>query len=185
MENYVSIVFDNDAQAGRALHELWKLDSQGDVTVHGAAVIRREQNGMVDVATKETDIGARTLVGVGVGLLLGALAGPIGAAAGKVIATGTALGTGAAVGGAAGLTAEGVKSGERDQAGHEAAAFLPRGKSAVVAEVSESWTTPIDSMAQRLGGEVNRRAKDDVRRDLWEGDYTGYLYPYDYEPVYA
>ena len=185
MDNYISIVFNDDAKASQCLHELWKLDSSGDVTVHGAAVIRRETNGMVDVATKQTDIGARTLVGVGVGLLLGALAGPIGAAAGKVVATGTALGTGAAAGGVAGLTAEGVKAGERDQAGHEAAFYLPPGKSAVIAEVDETWNTPVDTMAQRLGGEVHRRAKSDVSRDMWEGDYTGYLYPYDYEPVYA
>ena len=78
-----------------------------------------------------------------------------------------------------------MKAGERDQAGHEAAFFLPPGKSAVIAEVDESWTEPIDSLAKRLGGTVYRRAKDDVNRDMWEGDYTGYLYPYDYDPVYA
>lgn len=150
MDNYVAIVFDSDAKAYDGLHALWKLDADGDVTVHGAAVIHRDASGVIDVATKETEPGVRTAVGIGIGVLLGALAGPIGAAGG----------------GAAGLT-------------------LPRGKSAVIAEVSEDWTTPIDTMAQRLGGTVYRRGKGDIRNDAWDWDYSDSLYPYDYQPTFA
>ena len=63
---------------------------------------------------------------------------------------------------------------------------MPRGKSAVIAEVSEQWTTPIDTMASRLGGSVFRRSKGGIRSDTWFGsDYPEYLYPYDYEPQYT
>lgn len=186
MDNYVAIVFDSDSKAYDGLHALWKLDTDGDVTIHGAAVIHRDKVGYVDVATKDTDPGVRTAIGVGIGALLGALAGPIGAAAGATIAAGTAAGIGAAAGGVAGLTADLTKSTEQDQAAYESGFVLPRGKSAVIAEVTEQWTTPIDNMASRLGGSVFRRAKGDVRSDMWfDSDYPEYLYPYDYEPAYA
>jgi len=185
MDNYVAIVFDNDAKAYEGLHALWNLDDSGDITVHGAAVIHRDQYGHIEVATKETDPGVRTAIGIGVGVLLGALAGPIGAAAGATVATGTAIGVGAAAGGVAGLTADAVKSDEHEQAAYETGFVLPRGKSAVMAEVSEDWTTPIDTMAARLGGKVFRRSKGDVRGDQWNADYGDYLYPYDYEPQFA
>lgn len=186
MDNYIAIVFDNDSKADDGLHELWSLDASGDITIHGAAVIHRDKFGYVDVATKDTDPGVRTAIGVGIGALLGALAGPIGAAAGATIAAGTAAGIGAAAGGVAGLTADVVKSGEHDQAALETGFVLPRGKSAVIAEVTEQWTTPIDNLASRLGGTVHRRAKGDVQSDMWfDSDYPEYLYPYDYQPVYA
>jgi uncharacterized membrane protein len=184
MENYIAIVFDNDSKAYVGLHELWKLDDDGDITVHGAAVIHRDQYGSVDVATKNTDAGLRTALGIGIGVLLGALAGPIGAAAGKVVAMGTATGIGAAAGGIAGATGDAMKEAENEQAEYESGFVLPRGKSAVIAEVSEDWTTPVDTMAQRAGGTVHRRSKDQMRKDTWDWDYSDYLYPYDYQPAF-
>ena len=177
MDNYITIVVDSDTKAYNGLHALWELDNVGDITVHGAAVVHRDQYGSMDVATKQTDPGARTAIGIGIGALLGALAGPVGAAA-------AAAGIGAATGGAIGLTADAVKSSEHDEAAYETSFVLPRGKSAIIAEVSEDWTTPIDNMAKQLGGVVYRRPKSDVRSDYWSDD-EDYLYPYDYDPVFA
>jgi uncharacterized membrane protein len=180
MEDYIAIVFDDDIKAYHALHALWHLDAEGRIIVHGAAVIRRDAYGYVDVATKDLDTGLRVAMGIGIGALLGGLAGPFGAALGP------AAGIGAAAGGLAGVAADVEKSSEREQAKLEASFMLARGKSAVIAEVSEEWTAPIDEMASRLGGTVFRRSKSDVRRDMWfDGDYPEYLYPYDYEPHYA
>jgi len=185
VDNYISIVFDNDANAAKGLHRLWQLDNDGEVTVHGAAVIHRDQFGAVNVATKQTNPGVRTAVGVGIGALLGALAGPIGAAAGATVAAGTAAGIGAAAGGVVGLTADAVKSGEHEQAAYESGFVLGKGQSAVVAEVSEDWTTPIDTAMTQLGGLVFRRPKGDVLNDSFDaGYYDNYLYPYDYEPYW-
>ncbi|HEY0798126.1 MAG TPA: hypothetical protein VGD50_03195, partial [Candidatus Baltobacteraceae bacterium] len=163
------------AEANEGLHALWNLDADGDITVHGAAVIRRDNDGQIEVATKDSDPGIRTVIGVGIGMLLGALAVPIGAAAGASIAAGAAIGLGAAVGGAVGL-----------KAAYESRFVLPRGKSAVIAEVAEPDLTPVDLLVQRLGGIVFRRTKGDLRKDEWfDTDYTDYLYPYDYEPTFA
>ena len=187
MDNYIAIVVDNDEKADAALHALWNLDAQGDITVHGAAVMHRDKYGYADVATKDTDPGVRTAIGIGLGALLGALAGPIGSAAGAAAAAaGTGAAIGAASGGVVGLTADAAKADEHEQAAFEGGFVLPKGKSAVIAEVSEQWTTPIDDMASRFGGSVYRRSKSDIKNDMWfDSDYPEYLYPYDYEPVYA
>jgi uncharacterized membrane protein len=160
MDNYVAIVFDSDEKAFEGLHTLWDLDASGDITVHGAAVIHRDKFGRIDVATKDTDPGVRTIVGVGIGALLGALAGPIGAAAGIAGAASIAAGT----------------------AANETGLAMNPGQAAVIAEVSEDWTTPIDTAMKPLGGVMYRRAKTDVRDSWFQGDYLEYLYPYDYRP---
>lgn len=186
MDNYIAVVFDTDQEAFSGLHTLWSLDDAGDIVMHGAAVIHRDNLGYIEVATKHTDPGLRTAVGVGIGALLGALAGPIGAAAGATIAAGTAAGIGAAAGGIVGLTADAVKSGEHEQAAYESRFVMNPGQSAVVAEVAETWTTPIDTAMARLGGVVFRRPKSDVLSDSFSDDYyADYLYPYDYDPYFA
>lgn len=141
MDNYVAIVADNDTKAYDGLHALWELDNIGDITVHGAVVLHRDEGGSMDVATKQTDPGSRTAIAIGIGTLLGALAA------------------------------------------YETGFVLPRGKSAIIAVVSEVWTTPIDNMAKQLGV-VYRRPSSSVRSDYWTDD-EDYLYPYDYDPVYA
>jgi uncharacterized membrane protein len=190
MDNYIAVVFNSDEAAFEGLHALWHLDETGDITIHGAAVIHRDRYGHVDVATKDTDPGVRTIVGVGLGALVGALAGPVGAAAGiagaSTIAAGTAAAVGAATGGAVGLTADAVKAGEHEEAAYETGFVMNPGQAAVIAEVSEDWTTPIDTAAKRLGGTIYRRQKSDVRDSSFFGDdYSDYLYPYDYKPYFT
>ena len=184
MDNYITAVFDSEDKASDALHALWRLDAEGDITMHGAAVVRRDSLGYMQVATKHDDPGLRTAIGIGAGALIGALvAGPAGAAAGAKV--GASAGVGAAMGGAVGLTADAVKSGEHEEAGYETALVMSPGQSAVIAEVSEDWTTPVDSAMKRLGGKVYRRPKSDVRSDsVWGPDYGYYLYPYDYDPFW-
>ena len=183
MDNYISIVVDNDPKADDALHALWDLDSKGDITVHGAAVVHRDKWGYLNVATKETSSGLRTVLGIGIGALIGSLAGPVGAAAGASVAVGSAIGIGAAAG-IAGLGGDLIKAADNDQAEFEAGFKLAPGKSAVIAEVSEESTTPVETLAQRVGGTVYRRSKGDIRKDGWDFDYGSYLYPYDYDPQF-
>ena len=190
MDNYVAIVFNSDEKADEGLHALWNLDANEDITVHGAAVVHRDQFGHVEVATKNDDPGLRTIVGAGLGALLGALAGPVGSAMGiagaSAIAAGSAAGIGAAAGGITGLTADAVKAGEHEEAAFESGFVMNPGQSAVLAEVSEDWTTPIDTAMQRLGGVVYRRSKSGIRDSSFFGDdYSDYLYPYDYDPVFV
>jgi uncharacterized membrane protein len=173
MRNYIAIVFNDTGSAYEALHALWVLDSIGDVTVHGTAVVHRDDWGQFTVDTKETQPGLATAIGVGIGALMGALAGPVGMAAGA--ASGAAIGAGADL----------MRAGDRDQAGSEAAFVLGNGQSAVIADVSEDSTEWIDDRMLELGGIVFRRAKSDMQDDEWFDDYYipySYLYPYEYIP---
>jgi uncharacterized membrane protein len=190
MRNYIAVVFDDTSKAYKGLHALWQLDDSGDVTVHGAAVIHRDDWGQTQVDTKETHPGLATAVGVGVGTLLGLLAGPAGAALGATgaaaLTAADAAAIGAATGGAVGVTADLVRADDRDQAAYEARFVLGAGQSAVIADVTEDWTTPIDTRMRDLGGIVYRRAKSAVQDDAWSDDdlypYDYYLYPYEYIP---
>ena len=186
MDNYIAVVFNNDQQAADGLHQLWNLDALGQITVHGAAVLHRDDLGYIHVASKQTNPGVRTAVGVGLGALLGALAGPIGVAAGAAAAAaGTGAAIGAAAGGIVGLTADGVKSGEHEEAAFQSGLVIHNNQSAVIAEVSEDWTETIDEAMKRLGGKVYRRPKGTVLNDSFTDDYyADYLYPYDYVPYY-
>ena len=143
------------ARPYEGLHELWELDGRGDITVHGTGVIHRDELGMIQVDTKETHPALGTALGVGIGALLGALAGPAGAAVG---AAGGA-GIGAATGGAVGMIADLDRADTRQEAADETRFVLGPGQSAVIADVSEDRTTPIDRCIQKLGGKVYRRAR--------------------------
>src|SRR5271165_3935666 len=182
MRNFVAIVFDDARKAYEGLHALWLLDDGADITVHGTGVIHRDELGYVQVDTKETHPALGAAVGVGVGALLGALAGPAGAAVG---AAGGA-GIGAATGGVAGLTADAATADSRQQAVAATRFVLGAGQSAVIADVSEDWTAPIDDRMRSLGGTVYRRARSEIDDDVWYDEgyypYGYYLYPYEYVP---
>ncbi len=79
---------------------------------------------------------------------------------------------------AIGATSDLGRSDTRQQAEDETRFVLGIGQSAVIADVSEDWTTPIDTRMRSLGGTVYRRHKSDVRDDAWWG--ASYLYPYGY-----
>ena len=179
MRNYIAVVFNDTGKAYEGLHALWQLDHAEDITVHGASVVHRDNLGEFHVDTKETHPALATAVGVGVGALLGALAGPAGAAAGAGAgaAVGAGAGIGAAAGGLAGLAADAGRADTRAQAAGETRFVLGDGQSAVIADVSEDWTSTIDTRMKSLGGVVYRRAKSDLEDDSW---YDSYRYPYDY-----
>ncbi len=174
MHNYIAVVFDGTTKAYEGLHALWRLDAEGEITVHGTAVVHRNNWGEFQVDSKETHPALATAVGVGLGALLGLLAGPAGAAVGA--AGGAAIG--AATGGVVGATTDLVRADDRDQAGFETRLVLGAGQSAVIGDVSEDSTLPIDSRMRSLGGIVHRRSRSDIRDDTWFD--AGYLYPYDY-----
>lgn len=189
MKNYVAIVFSSDDKAHKGLRTLWDLVDTGEMTVHGAAVIRRDDTGHIHVADRSTDLGMRTAIGVGVGALLGLIAGPVGVAAGiagaATLVTGAAMGVGALAGVAVGATADAVTENRRETAADESFFTLKHGQSAVVAEVSEDWTSVLDEAMTPLGGTIYRRENNAKTNATFGPQYNnGYMYPYYYEPMY-
>jgi uncharacterized membrane protein len=189
MNTYIAVVFSSDDKAHQALRKLWHMDEEGLLTVHGAAVVRRDDRGHIRVADRDTDLGMRTAIGVGVGALLGLMAGPIGVAAGvagaAALSVGAATGVGALAGAAVGATADAVKETRRENAAAESFFTLKHGQSALVAEISEDWTRVLDEAMQPLGGTIYRRLNNAATNAAFgENYYNGYLYPYYYEPMY-
>ncbi|MCW1919948.1 hypothetical protein NX862_14400 [Rhodobacter sp. KR11] len=188
MNTYIAVVFHSDAEARLALRKLWVMDEAGDLTVHGAAVVRRDDQGHIRVADRSSDLGMSTAIGVGVGALLGLLAGPVGVAAGIAgaasLSVGAAAGVGAMAGAAIGITADAVKEDRRETAIDEAFFTLKHGQSAMVAEISEDYTALLDDAMQPLGGTVYRCLNTAATNAAF-GDsyYSRYLYPYDYPPM--
>lgn len=183
MRNFVAVVFETASKAYDGQHELWQLDREGAITVHGTAVVHRDSLGRLVVDTDQTDPPFAAAVGIGIGALLGVLAGPAGAAVGA----GGGAAIGGALGGTAGLIADADRADVETQAGIEAGLVLNSGQHAVIADVSEDWTTPLNDRMRRAGGVVHRRSRSDVRDDAWfspDYPYYNYLYPYEYRPAY-
>lgn len=189
MKNYIAVVFSSDDKAHKGLRALWNLDMEGELTVHGAAVIRRDDTGHIRVADRNTDLGMRTAMGVGIGALLGLIAGPVGVAAGiagaATLGVGTAVGVGALAGGAVGVTADAVAEDRRENAAAESFFTLKHGQAAVVAEVSEDLASVLDDAMSAQGGTIYRRANNAYNNAAFGPQYYGdYMYPYFYEPMY-
>jgi uncharacterized membrane protein len=174
MRNFVTVVFDDRGRTYRGLHALWQLDDAGAITVHGTAVVHRDDWGRFEVDTKETHPAFATAVGVGIGALLGLLGGPAGVAVGAA--------AGAAIGGSIDLD----RSDTREEAADAAGLVIGRGQSAVIADVSEDWNETIGLRMRNLGGTVHRRSRisleDDAALDRGFYPYDSYLYPYEYVP---
>ena len=189
MNNYIAIVFSSDDKAHAALRALWNLDEEAEITVHGAAVVRRDDMGHIRVAEQNGDLGKRTAIGVGIGALLGLLAGPVGVAAGiagaAAVTTGAAVGVGALSGAAVGMTADAVKDVRRENALYESFFTLSQGQSAVVADLTEEWTSILDNAMKALGGVIYRRENNAATNAAFGPSfYNDYLYPYYYDPMY-
>lgn len=153
MSNFVAIIFPDEKKAYEGVHAIKQLHEEGTVTLYSHAVVQRSAKGTLDY--KETDLDGP--IGTGLGALLGGLAGvfggPVGMAAG--LAAGTMLGA------SSDLFNLGVGSDFVEMIEKQ----LTPGKTAVVAEVGEEWTTPLDTRMQDIGGIVVREARDDFIDD--------------------
>jgi uncharacterized membrane protein len=160
----VIAAFDSRNQAYEAAYDIDRMDG-GAVDVKSGAIVEKDPLGNVSMLDSKNLPTAWGLGGAAGGALIGALvgllAGPggaaVGTAAGTAAATsGAAAGAvgGGATGSAADLTNWGLKADYLDTA----ATYLLPGKTAVVAEVEEGSTGPIDDAVARHGGIVYREA---------------------------
>lgn len=90
MTNVIVASFEKESQAIEAMHKLYELESYGDVSIYGKALVRKQNDGKFDILEADSSNGWRTLTGSAVGSLIGALGGPVGFVVG--LFTGTTLG---------------------------------------------------------------------------------------------
>lgn len=153
MNKMLVAIFDREDAAFEGLSALKDLHRDGDISLYSAAVIAKDRTGRVEVK-QAADSGP---VGAAVGLLTGSLIGIIGGPAGVAV--------GASLGGLAGLLFDATKGGIDVTFLDDISKTLTAGKVAVIAEVDETWTTPVDTRLARLGGTVFGRLRGEVVAD--------------------
>jgi uncharacterized membrane protein len=158
MDRMLVVVFDNEADAYEGKRALIQLDSDATISLYGYAVVTKNADGRAMIKQGD-DIGpVGTLVGTTIGSLIGALFGPIG------------LAVGASAGLASGISADLYNSGVGDDFVEDVSKQLSPSKAALVAEIEEDWTTPVDTRMEGSGGTIFRRALSEVQHQVHEGN---------------
>ena len=153
MNKMLVAVFETESAAFEGLSALKDLHRDGDITLYASAVIVKDKAGKISVkqAAEEGP------VGTALGLLMGGLIGILGGPAGLAI--------GATVGGFTGFLLDLDNSGIGATFLDDVSKTLTAGKAAVLAEVEESWTAPVDTRLHARGGIVFRRLRSEVVED--------------------
>ena len=156
MERMLVVVFDNETKAYEGEKALLQLDAEGSISVYAHAVVAKQADGTVKVKQEGDSGPIATLVGTALGSLIGLLGGPVGVAIGAA--------SGFAIGGVADLNNARIGADFIDDVNKQ---LLPN-KVAVVAEINEDWTTPVDTRMEPIGGIVFRRALAEVKHTIHE-----------------
>jgi uncharacterized membrane protein len=151
MDRMLVVVFDNESKAYEGKRALQQLDGEGSISVYAYAVLAKNADGTTTLKQGDDRGPIGTLVGTSFGSLIGLLGGPAG------VAIGAAAGLGA--GSAADLDNSRIGADFIDDV---AKVLLPN-RVALVAEIEEDWTTPVDTRMEAIGGSVFRRSLSEVR----------------------
>jgi uncharacterized membrane protein len=158
MDRMLVVVFDKKDKAREGSHVLRELDRDGYIAVFDAAIVAKNLNGTATVKRGGEYGPLGTLSGAALGSLIGILGGPLGVTVGAT--SGTLIG--------ALSDFENVRVGSDFIA--DAATELVPGKVALVAEIEEEETTPVDSGMEALGGHVLRRSLRELKHAENEQD---------------
>lgn len=150
MEKMIIATFDDEKRAYEASRILRELDGDGSIAVFAMSVIGKDASGKWTVKEAANQGPLGTGVGLVTGTVLGLLGGPVGVA------------IGAGVGTLGGLFYDLGNAGVGGDFLADAGEQLAAGKYALVAELWEEWTMPVDARLEALGGVVTRRARQEV-----------------------
>jgi uncharacterized membrane protein len=154
MDRMLVVVFDNETKAYEGKKALLQLDAEGSIGVYGYAVVQKNPDGSSALKQGDDAGPLGTLVGTSLGSLVGALFGPVG------------LAIGATAGMSAGATADLLNAGVSEDFIDDVTKVLTPGKVALVSEIEEDWTTPVDTRMEAIGGMVFRRALSEVTQQV-------------------
>ena len=149
MSKFIVAVFPGENQAYEGTRALNALHAEGHLTLYSMAVVVKDANGKFSVKESADAGPLGTAVGALVGGLIGVIGGPIGALAG--------MGGGSVIGSLVDLFNYGVGEDFITKVSKE----LSAGKTAIIAEIVENWTTPLDTRMQAVGGTVLRTWRAD------------------------
>ena len=154
MDRMLIVVFDNETKAYEGKKALLQLDNEGSIGVYAYAVVAKKADGTASIKQGDDSGPLGTLVGTALGSLIGVLFGPVG------------LAVGATAGFTGGASVDLLNAGVGEDFIDEVTKYLLPSKVAVVAEIEEDWTTPVDTRMEAIGGIVFRRALSDVRHQI-------------------
>jgi len=158
MERMLVVVFDNEKKAFEGTAALRRLEAEDNINIYAGAVVVKHADGTVSVKQLDENVPVGTLTGTAVGSLIGLLGGPLGVAVGAL--------SGATFG--AFYDIDNARVGE-DFVGDVSKSLTPN-KVAIIAEIDEEWTIPVDTRMEALGGVVFRRALWEVRDKIDDED---------------
>lgn len=158
MSKFIIIPFSNETDAFKGVQMLKDLDRDGDIGLYAYSVLAKSVEGRLAVK-KMQDEGQPGLV---FGSLIGGLVGMFGGPAG--------LALGVAGGALLGSLADIAKAGAPMRFAEAVAREIEPGGVAIVAEIDEGWTTPLDASLQTLGTAAIREWRSDVEDAQYEAD---------------
>jgi len=148
MERMLVVVFDDKTKAFEASKTLTQLDADGDISIYAEAVVKKNADNTVSIEQSSDVFPIGTVTGTAIGALIDLL--------GDVPDVGAA--GGAAIGNALDLDRAGVNA----EFLSDVSSSLRPGEWAVVSDISEEITTPVDSQMKALGGHVFRQTRESV-----------------------
>lgn len=151
MSKYIVVVFPSEAKAYEGAKAVKALEKENSVTLYGAAVIAKDTEGKVEIK-QSADEGP---VGTAMGMLAGGVVGAL--AATTVPGLLLAVSGGGLIGSLSDLNNAGVGLDFAGVVGEK----MDAGTAALIAEVEEYWTVPMDTSMEQLGGVVHRRTRYD------------------------
>jgi uncharacterized membrane protein len=161
MQNMLVAVFDSERQAQHASEALDALNEATTIGLTAGAIVTKSPGGAITVAQMHRQVPEAAMGATALGTLIGMLGGPVG------------LAIGAAAGLAVGATADvlHMKLDARFLADVERS--LEPGKSAVVAQIYEEETAPVNERMGALGGVVFRNTLSDLAAETYDKDVAG------------
>jgi uncharacterized membrane protein len=150
MHKILISIFDTETAAFEGVAALKELHRDGDITLYGSTVVAKAPSGWMSVLRADDPGPAGTLAGLVGGTLVGLLGGPVGVAVG---ATAGAFG---------GMVYDMFNAGVGMDFVNEVGERMGPGKVAIVADVDETWITPVETRLGALGGTTFRRLPDEV-----------------------
>ncbi len=158
MSKYIVVVFNDEKSAYKGALALQELDNDASIALYEGAIVAKDKDGKVRLLDAEEEGPIGFLTGMLLGGLIGVIGGPVGMA------------VGATTGSMAGLMGDAVRTGVNDDFLGEVMETLTPGTFALVAEITENWTMPLDSRMEALGGTVFRTWRIDVEDEQIERD---------------
>jgi uncharacterized membrane protein len=160
MDRMLVVVFDSEIKAFEGKRALLQLENEGSIVIYAYAVIAKNADGTTSYKQSDDSGPLGTLVGTSLGSVIGLLAGPVGFA----------------IGAAAGFLAGGVtdvhNAGVSDDFINDVFKELLPNRFAVVAEIQEDWTEPVDTRLEAIGGTVFRRTLSFVEDTVHDENIT-------------